>query len=327
MPEDSSASASVELVAALLPEVVRSDGDARAIIDAAEALGVDPIDYCLFRYHLDADEIMSRAAGWAGFRFARAVPDAGVAPVSTDEAEALPLLRSINVETRRRKIMFLAPLFHEVLYLRRRLASYPELWEIVVVAPAAAVTAAVARSNSQSLLRYARHGLAARWPGANALYGPGVFGRGIFVAIAVALLLFAFGAAYLPELLFLPLIGIVIVVPAALRLGALVLVARDESPPLLLSDADLPVNSVLIPLRDEAHMVPLLYRAMSALSYPALCINRTKGALSDPGRAMRAGVRSLRSCHREGAPADWRARNCPVSGHPTKRLRCTLLRR
>ena len=294
--EDSSASASIELLATLLPEVVRSDADAVAILDAAAALGVDPIDYCLCRHHLDADEIMARAAGWAGLQFSRVVPAAAAGSASIDDPETLPQLRSINVEVRRRKIMFLAPLFHEVLYLKRRLATHPESRDRVVIAPAAAVAAAVARSNSRSLLYYARHALAARWPGANALHGPGLFGRGIFVAIALTLLLLAFGAAYLPELLFLPLIGVVIVIPAALRLGALFAVARDDSPPPLLSDADLPVYSVLIPLRHEAHMVPLLYRAMSALSYPpeklevrfvvearsARTIAAVRGILGDP---------------------------------------------
>jgi cellulose synthase/poly-beta-1,6-N-acetylglucosamine synthase-like glycosyltransferase len=138
----------------------------------------------------------------------------------------------------------------------------------VVLAPAAAIMTALARSNSGQLLNYARHGLAARWPGANAFHGASRVGRGIFVAIAVVLLFLAFGAAYLPELLFLPLIGIAIVVPAALRLGALIAAKKDEPPARLLSDTELPVYSVLIPLRDEAHMVPLLYRAMSALAYP-----------------------------------------------------------
>jgi cellulose synthase/poly-beta-1,6-N-acetylglucosamine synthase-like glycosyltransferase len=40
------------------------------------------------------------------------------------------------------------------------------------------------------------------------------------------------------------------------------------SPPRLLSDAELPIYSVLIPLRDEAGMVPMLRRAMGALDYP-----------------------------------------------------------
>jgi cellulose synthase/poly-beta-1,6-N-acetylglucosamine synthase-like glycosyltransferase len=41
-------------------------------------------------------------------------------------------------------------------------------------------------------------------------------------------------------------------------------------------DEELPVYSVLIPLRNEASMVPQLFASMAALDYPALCIKRTK---------------------------------------------------
>ncbi|HEX9596157.1 MAG TPA: hypothetical protein VF982_04705, partial [Anaerolineales bacterium] len=40
-------------------------------------------------------------------------------------------------------------------------------------------------------------------------------------------------------------------------------------------NALLPHYSVLIPLRDEAAMVPQLFSAMRGLDYPALCIKRT----------------------------------------------------
>ncbi|MEO8882747.1 MAG: hypothetical protein ABI377_04910, partial [Devosia sp.] len=270
MVEDSTASASIELLAALLPEFVRSDADAMAILEAAAALGVDPIDYCLCRYHLGAEIIMARAASWMELYFSPVVPAAGAVPIITGDPEILSLLRSTHVLIQGQDIMFFAPLFHEMLYLKRRLAGHPELRRKLAIAPTAAVRTALARSNSRGLLHYARHGLAARWPGANALNGPSALGRGIFVAIALLLLILAFGASYLPELLFLPIIGVIILVPAAFRIGALVSakMAKEEPAPAALSDAELPIYSVLIPLRDEAHMVPLLYRAMSALSYP-----------------------------------------------------------
>src|SRR5665213_3655981 len=133
MVEDSTASASIELLATLLPEFVRADADAMAILDAAAALGVDPIDYCLCRYRLDADVAMSRAADWAGLQFSGVVPTAE-APVVTGDPETISLLRSTHVLVRRQKVMFLAPFFHEVLYLKRRLDSHPDLRDRVVIA-------------------------------------------------------------------------------------------------------------------------------------------------------------------------------------------------
>lgn len=68
----------------------------------------------------------------------------------------------------------------------------------------------------------------------------------------------------------LPVVCALLLGPAAMRLLALApRHARgpdDLVPPL--ADADLPVYSVLIPLRDEDQMVPLLERAMSNLDYP-----------------------------------------------------------
>ncbi len=63
--------------------------------------------------------------------------------------------------------------------------------------------------------------------------------------------------------------------PGLLRLAA-ALPGPEEEPVRPLRDTELPLYSVLIPLRDEAQMVPMLKRAMAAIDYPALCIKRTK---------------------------------------------------
>src|SRR5690606_28803777 len=58
-------------------------------------------------------------------------------------------------------------------------------------------------------------------------------------------------------------------VPAGLRLGAILMPPAPAEAPRLLTDGELPVYTVLIPLRDEAAMVPLLKHAMDAIDYPA----------------------------------------------------------
>ena len=62
--------------------------------------------------------------------------------------------------------------------------------------------------------------------------------------------------------------------PTVIRLGALAAPVERRRPARRPDDADLPVYSVLIPLRDEASMVPQLFAAMRELDYPALCRKR-----------------------------------------------------
>jgi cellulose synthase/poly-beta-1,6-N-acetylglucosamine synthase-like glycosyltransferase len=71
--------------------------------------------------------------------------------------------------------------------------------------------------------------------------------------------------------LLIPVTALLMMVPAALRLLAVVpgmvpppLAAADE-----IADAALPVYSVLVPLRNEVHMVESLARALGNLDYPA----------------------------------------------------------
>jgi cellulose synthase/poly-beta-1,6-N-acetylglucosamine synthase-like glycosyltransferase len=65
----------------------------------------------------------------------------------------------------------------------------------------------------------------------------------------------------------LPEVAILLAAPGLLRIVAS-LPRRAQPEVRLLADGELPVYTVLIPLRDEAHMVPMLRRAMSAIDYP-----------------------------------------------------------
>ncbi len=121
----------------------------------------------------------------------------------------------------------------------------------------------------------ARQRLARRWHFASAHLDLTIGARLVFVAGLLVLLAIAALAPFWFKPLFVPLVGLLLIAPAVVRLLAVALPPLPDLAPPPLSDADLPLYSILIPLRDEAQMVPLLRRAMLALDYPALCIKRT----------------------------------------------------
>ncbi|MEO5805618.1 glycosyltransferase family 2 protein, partial [Devosia sp.] len=113
--------------------------------------------------------------------------------------------------------------------------------------------------------------LARRWPFATAHLASTfpvrlVFVIGLLITVSLVLV-----SPFLPHPVLLPLALLLIALPAMLSLAAIMELRSRPAPPPDWStdDAELPIYSVLIPLRDEAHMVPQLAQAMLALDYPA----------------------------------------------------------
>ena len=75
-------------------------------------------------------------------------------------------------------------------------------------------------------------------------------------------------SGYVVRPVLVPLVAALLMAPGLLRLMAAVPQKDGTHSPRLLTNVELPVYSVLIPLRDEAAMVPMLKRAMAALDYP-----------------------------------------------------------
>src|SRR5690606_27988663 len=91
------------------------------------------------------------------------------------------------------------------------------------------------------------------------------------VAFVLLFFLAVFAVAIAPMLLsavLLPAVALLVLLPAILRLAVAFLPRPVSEPVPMLEDAELPVYTVLIPLRDEAGMVPQLCDAMRALHYP-----------------------------------------------------------
>ncbi|HVX79735.1 MAG TPA: glycosyltransferase [Devosiaceae bacterium] len=257
-----------ELVRALLGGFCRSDAEADMILRAAERLGVDPLDYCVHRYPPGAEEITRRAAEWAGIAYSPVVPSTGGDRVDVTRLDQLAQARSMRETLFDREVTFIAPRFSQLVKLRQFVLRSPGFRRYTCIAPPAAIRAALAKVSAPQLMDDARQRLARRWPFANAGLDLGAFSRGIFLVTAAVLIVLAVLAPILLENVLLPLISIVLVLPALLKFAAVAEAAETPrvAPPL--SDAELPIYSVLVPLYREAEMVPQLRRALSAMSYP-----------------------------------------------------------
>lgn len=258
-----------DLVRAILLERCPDEDAARQVIDRALAMEVDPLDYIVHRYGLSAAQVMERAATWAGFAFSPVVPLTGghAAPVS--RLDSLGEMHSIRVPLYDREVIYSTPGFGSLVQLRGELAERPELSRRICLVPGAAVRSAFALTTEAQLLEEARQRLSRRWPFASASFDLPLWVRILFVLALGGLAVLALLAPLIAKPLLLVPLAVLIVPPAIFRVVAL---GELRRPPVVvppLDDEDLPVYSVLVPLRDEANMVPQLARAMAAIDYPS----------------------------------------------------------
>lgn len=257
-----------DLVRAILGERCASDEQAIRFLDTALELEVDPLDFFSHRFSLTEAVVFEHAAAWAKLAFFETVPAEVRGGPQVTRLDSLGQSRSIRATVFDRDVTFCAPRFNEFLRLRERLT--PELRDRLCVVPPGEIRARLADLSQLILLEESRQRLARRWPFASASFDLPLGARIAFVAVLALLVGIAATAPFAFKPLLLPPLAVLLVVPALLRLAAsLGLAGREPAPPLL-TDAELPVYSVLVPLRDEANMVPLLERAMGAIDYPVL---------------------------------------------------------
>jgi cellulose synthase/poly-beta-1,6-N-acetylglucosamine synthase-like glycosyltransferase len=254
-----------------LMQAVLADPDpeaARSVLAEAKRLGVDPLDFVVHRRAIAATDVYARAAQWAGLAHFPTVALGPEAGIEMKRLDALADVRMIRATIFDREISYTAPDFDAFLALRRHAQGTPELGDKLCVVPPAALRRALTKASSAALLDEARGRLAHRWPDASAKFELTMPARLAFLAGLVVLVGLVASASFLLRPLALALLWLVLVVPALFRLLAAVLPRPAEPSPPPPADADLPVYSVLLPLRDEANMVPLLHEAVAALDYP-----------------------------------------------------------
>lgn len=243
---------------------------ARISLDRALASEVDPIRWYAIHQGLSEAETMARAAGWAGLAFVDAVPRQESASVDPGRVQALGEVRLYWSRVGGRDVAFAAPDFFGVLRLARLRSARPDLCRNIYLVPEKALRSFLVDRAGPALIDAARQNMSRYWPRAAAqleLTGPV---RYVFAAILVlATLAISTAPLYGPEILA-PAWFVLVMLPTALRMMALVTPLRgDRRYMRRIEDTDMPVYSVLVPLRDEANMVPQLCRTLDGLDYPA----------------------------------------------------------
>lgn len=260
---------STALMQAILTDRISGEAEALLHLEAALALEVDPLDYAVHRFGLGSTDAMSRAAAWAGLAFADAVPALVQGSTQIRRLDALAGIRTLRARLYGREVVFAAPLFGQFITLRAHAMATDGFRRGFCVVPPAAIRSELARASQAQLLDEARQRLSHRWPSASGHLDLTKPRRWLFAALISVLVLAAGLSPYMLRPLLVPLVGVILIAPATLRLWAALSPVPPEPPPELLSNGALPVYSVLIPLRDEAHMVEQLVEAMRALDYPA----------------------------------------------------------
>ena len=254
------------LLRAVLRDNCGSDAIARKYLIEAARQGVDPLDYCAHRFGMGNALVWQRAAEWAGFPFAAITPSRIPAP-PIRRLEHLGEARSIRQTVLGEELMFCAPGFERVLNLAVARRGRPELTRHLRFVPPDAIETGLAAAASEQLIDEARQRVTRLWPRASASQDLPLGARVTFVAALFGLIVLVLAAGLVARPVLVPVVALLLMTHGLLRLFAAVPQPVRE-PPRLLADTELPFYTVLIPLRDEAAMVPMLHRAMSALDYP-----------------------------------------------------------
>jgi hypothetical protein len=251
----------VALLRAVLAEHCPSDEAAAQHLAECERLGIDPLDHCAHHFGLGNMQVWARAARWAGYAFVSALPKRG-SELPINRLDRLAEVRSIRTSIDGEECTAIAPRFDHVIALRQR----PSLEHVRFAAPDT-IERALADAASAQLMDDARQRISLLWPRASAADLPRHVRIAFAVLVTVTIVIAMLAGAILRPFL-IPIVAAVLMAPGMLRLAAAI-PARAVPEPRPLSDHELPVYSVLIPLRDEAQMVPLLRQAMMRLDYPS----------------------------------------------------------
>lgn len=241
----------------------------KAALEAALTTEVDPLHWCAVHLNIAPAEIMSRAAQWAGLAFFEVVPRIAHVVVEQPRVEAFSTLRMVRFSMLDREIAVAAPDFFGVLKLARLVQTDPSFKRRLLIVPVAALRDALVELHEEHLLDDSRQRLTRKWPHAAAqleLTRPIREG----VVLNVTLLVLALTIAPWTGIVWaLPLWTWLIILPSCIRLAAIFTpIPRGVTAQPILGPDDLPVYSVMIPLRDEAGMVDQLCAHMAMLDYP-----------------------------------------------------------
>ena len=255
----------------LMRAIIGPDGDrqmASRLLEEALLNEIDPLLHVAFTLNMDVNTALARGAAHLGLTYFDAVP-AGSEVGAPLRVERLADVHMVRAQTLGRDVAYAAPDFHGLMRLAALRASDPGLAQRVCIVPAASLRQYLARVASEGLIDGARQNLARHWPRAAASLELTFPLRLGFAAFLLGLVVVFIAAPYFAPAWFMPIWAFLLLLPAFIRIAAILTPVRqplqeDRTDPL-----DLPVYSVLVPLRDEAAMVDQLCVNLTRLDYPA----------------------------------------------------------
>lgn len=260
------------LMHAVLAEPQKANFDrARRVLMSALEAGIDPLAHIVHRLDLSEAQVYRRAAHHCGMAFSPVVP-ANSLLGAIAHVDGLAQIRSARGRVMDRELVYLAPGFFQFVALRRHVARHPEASRSICIVPPRVLRASLAERHTPALIESARLRLFRLWPRATAHLEPNRLARIRFVFGLALLAILAVVAPILLQPVLVSVLAILLLFPALFRLAALGLsldIRPPPQPPPLLADDDLPNYSILVPLRDEAGMVPRLAEALRRLDYPS----------------------------------------------------------
>lgn len=243
---------------------------AEAALDQALLSEADPLHWCATHLGLSDAEVMRRAAAWAQLAYFDVMPRIGPTRLDVRRLEHLAEVRLHRVRMHDRDIAFAAPDFLGVLRLAAARSQFPAVVRTLCLVPGPALRSYLVDQASEALVDGARQNLVRLWPRAAAQLELTASTRYAFVVFLLLLTALLLIGPVIGQVVLLPFWLMLVLLPALLRLAALCMPVATDGVDADQADAsDLPVYTVLVPLRDEANMVDQLCRSLGALDYPA----------------------------------------------------------
>lgn len=255
----------------LMRAIVGPDGDdatAKRLLEEALLTEVDPILHAAFSLGIDIGTALERGAIAFGLTYFDVIP-AGSSSPGPLRIERLATVHFVRATTLGEEVAYAAPDFDGLMRLGALHDTDPALTRRLCIVPGAALRQYLATEAAPDLLVAARQGLVRYWPTATASLELTLPVRLAFGALVLALVVALLVLPYLAAAWAMPAWATVMLLPALIRLAALCMPRGTTAPEARVDPQDLPLYSVLVPLRDEADMVDQLCRSLLALDYPA----------------------------------------------------------
>lgn len=247
-----------------------SDATALAVLDRSAYLRTCALQTLSQSFSDDPEHPYRRAAAMLGSHYSDHIAG-NIRPLSDDaDLDTLGTVRSMRGRLGGTEVVFVSPTLEQLISLRQRVQEDPTLAERLCIVSPSTMRTGLVEANEHLFYTSALQRLARRFPSGSAHLDLSFRIRfGVVLAIATILLASSLAIPIVQPVV-LGFLSLMLTVPSFFRFWAAGGYRPDArlKPKIELGDADLPIYTVLIPLRDEAHMVPQIAVAMRRLDYP-----------------------------------------------------------